>query len=89
MNDRGVRIGAVADSRHGLTFLIVEEKYGKSSASKAKDEEDDSENSSSTSEEEDDEGQLATEALDAEMSAVLKAIRSKDPRIKNKDFKFK
>ncbi|KAI9679748.1 MAG: KRRI-Interacting protein 1 [Caeruleum heppii] len=36
---------------------------------------------SSTSEEEDDEGVLATEALDAEISATLQAIRSKDPRV--------
>ncbi|KAI9816484.1 MAG: KRRI-Interacting protein 1 [Pycnora praestabilis] len=37
--------------------------------------------SSSTSEDEDDEGFLATEALDAEISATLQAIRSKDPRV--------
>lgn len=40
-----------------------------------------SEASSSESEDEDDVGELATEVLDSEISATLKAIRSKDPRV--------
>jgi len=57
----------------------VEEKYGKvkpRNDSAASDEDD-----SSESESEDDEGLLATEDLDAEISATLQAIRSKDPRV--------
>ncbi len=41
----------------------------------------DEDSSSSDDEDEDDEGFLATEALDAEISATLQAIRSKDPRV--------
>ena len=71
--------------------LTVEEVYGKSSSStnprsrRALDSEGDiSSNvgdSSSTSEDEDDEAVLATEQLDAEISATLQAIKSKDPRV--------
>lgn len=50
---------------------------------------DDSEDeSSSESDEEDEEGILATEALDAEIMATINAIKSKDPRIYQKDAKF-
>lgn len=66
----------------------MEEKYGKLSApSKRKRGADEgaeasgSEGSISESEDEDDEGFLATEALDAEISATLQAIRAKDPRL--------
>ena len=57
----------------------MEEKYGKveSQNDSAASGEDDS----SESESEDDEGLLATENLDAEISATLQAIRSKDPRV--------
>ena len=54
----------------------MEEKYGKvkpRNDSAASDEDD-----SSESESEDDEGLLATEDLDAEISATLQAIRSKE-----------
>lgn len=63
----------------------MEAKYGKSSSlgnRQVKDSED------SDSEEEDDDAELATVALDAEISATLNAIRSKDPRVYDKDASF-
>lgn len=62
----------------------MEEKYGKGKSTKdaGSDEE------SSSSEDEDDDAMLATEALDAEISATLNAIRSKDPRVYNTDVTF-
>lgn len=42
----------------------------------------------SDSEEEDDEGELATKDLDNEIATVLNAIRSKDPRVYDKDNQF-
>ncbi|PLB46766.1 Krr1-domain-containing protein [Aspergillus steynii IBT 23096] len=42
----------------------------------------------SSSEEEDEDGELATTALDEEIMATLKAIRSKDPRVYDKDVQF-
>ncbi|KAH8422688.1 KRI1 family protein [Aspergillus melleus] len=42
----------------------------------------------SSSEEEDEDGELATAALDQEIMATLKAIRSKDPRVYDKDVQF-
>jgi len=66
---------------------IVEEKLGKNSL-KRKRQSDDAEDStgstttsSSESEDEDDTGELATEALDSEINAILNAIRSRDPRV--------
>ncbi|CAI6327947.1 unnamed protein product [Periconia digitata] len=56
----------------------LEEKYGK---------EDDSEDSEDGVEE-DDAGELVTEALDADISATLQALRSKDPRIYDSEVKF-
>ncbi|KAL9114318.1 MAG: hypothetical protein Q9227_001740 [Pyrenula ochraceoflavens] len=44
--------------------------------------------STSTSEDEDDAGELATEALDSEIHATLNAIRSKDPRVYDKNTTF-
>lgn len=44
--------------------------------------------SSSDDEDEDDEGFLATEALDAEISATLQAIRAKDPRVYDEKVTF-
>ncbi|ERF73959.1 hypothetical protein EPUS_05382 [Endocarpon pusillum Z07020] len=46
------------------------------------------EDSTSDSEEEDDAGELATEALDSEILATLSAIRSKDPRVYDKNTTF-
>lgn len=48
----------------------------------------DEDSSSSDDEDEDDEGFLATEALDAEISATLQAIRSKDPRVYDEKVTF-
>jgi protein KRI1 len=48
----------------------------------------DEDSESSNEEDEDDEGFLATEALDAEISATLQAIRSKDPRVYNEKITF-
>ena len=58
--------------------LLVEEKHGRAFAN-GKTGDDDSE--SSDDETEDEEGFLATEDLDAEISATLQAIKNKDPRI--------
>ncbi|KAI9721894.1 MAG: KRRI-Interacting protein 1 [Chrysothrix sp. TS-e1954] len=44
--------------------------------------------SETSSESDDDEGALATEALDVEIADTLRAIRSKDPRVYDKDSKF-
>lgn len=64
---------------------------GKRKKSDDDDEEDDESGDSeesSSSEEEDEEGELATEALDSEIMATLNAIKSKDPRIYQKDVTF-
>lgn len=68
---------------------------GKTSASKTRkpataegESEEEDEEDSSDEEEEDEDGELATEALDSEIMATLNAIRSKDPRVYNKDVKF-
>jgi protein KRI1 len=69
----------------------VEEKYQKEKAKPVKgqygDKYDDDEDSSSD-EDEDDEGFLATEDLDAEISATLQAIRNKDPRVYDEKVTF-
>jgi protein KRI1 len=64
----------------------VEEKYGKGKNGEIVD--DESETDSEDDVSEDDMGELATEALDAEISATLNAIRSKDPRVYNPEVKF-
>jgi protein KRI1 len=64
----------------------VEEKYGKGKGTA-----DDDEDSTTDSEDdvsEDDIGELVTEDLDAEISATLQAIRSKDPRVYDSNVKF-
>ncbi|KAJ6187579.1 hypothetical protein N7519_002487 [Penicillium mononematosum] len=63
----------------------LEAKYGKSSSLGNRPGED---SEDSDSEEEDDDAELATLALDAEISATLNAIRSKDPRVYDKDASF-
>jgi protein KRI1 len=68
----------------------VEEKYQKEpkhSNGQYGDKYDDDEDSSSD-EDEDDEGFLATEALDAQISATLQAIRNKDPRVYDEKVTF-
>ncbi|KAJ2978809.1 hypothetical protein NUW58_g7377 [Xylaria curta] len=61
----------------------LEEKYKSKQAngSSSKNAEDDEEDESSSDETEDDDGFLATEELDAQISATLQAIRNKDPRL--------
>jgi protein KRI1 len=63
----------------------VEEKYGKDFDINGDEEPVDS---SSEDETEDEDGELANEDVDAEISATLAAIRSKDPRIYQKDTNF-
>ncbi|KAK5201275.1 Kinetochore protein Spc24 [Cryomyces antarcticus] len=63
----------------------LEEKYGKSGQG---DESGSGPGSSSDSESEDDEGLLATTDLDAEISATLNAIKSRDPRVYDKNSRF-
>ncbi|KAF2231313.1 Krr1-domain-containing protein [Viridothelium virens] len=65
----------------------LEEKYGKSNGINGE-EPSESDESSSEDESEDDEGLLATQDVDAEIMDTLHAIRSRDPRIydKNKTF---
>ncbi|TDZ71891.1 Protein kri1 [Colletotrichum trifolii] len=60
----------------------LEEKFKK----EGRDADDDTE--SSSDEEEDEEGFLATEDLDAQISATLSAIKNKDPRMLDKNFSF-
>ncbi|KAH8815718.1 KRI1-like family C-terminal-domain-containing protein [Xylogone sp. PMI_703] len=62
----------------------LEEKYSKKTKQRPgddDDDEDDDDEDSSSDETEDDDGFLATEDLDAEISATLQAIRNKDPRV--------
>ncbi|PWY72387.1 ribosome biogenesis protein Kri1 [Aspergillus heteromorphus CBS 117.55] len=67
----------------------LESKFGKSSLGKRHDRDDESGDSDdSTSEEEDEDGELATTAMDAEIMATLKAIRSKDPRVYDNNATF-
>lgn len=67
-----------------LPSSIVEEKL-KNTGNNYNDED---EESSSDDETEDEDGFLATEDLDVQISATLQAIRSKDPRVYDKDIAF-
>ncbi|KAK1595372.1 KRI1-like family-domain-containing protein [Colletotrichum navitas] len=63
----------------------LEEKFKKT----GKGNDDDSDADSSSSDEtEDEDGFLATEDLDAQISATLSAIKNKDPRVLDKNFSF-
>lgn len=73
----------------------MEEKHGKGSATfkkketgKDEDEDEASDSEESSSEDEDDHGLLATPAVDSEIMATLNAIRSKDPRVYDKEATF-
>ncbi|KAE8391353.1 KRRI-Interacting protein 1 [Aspergillus alliaceus] len=66
----------------------LESKLGKGSAFGKRGDDESGDSDDSTSEEEDDDGELATEALDAEIMATIKAIRSKDPRLYDKEVNF-
>lgn len=67
----------------------LEEKYGKSNGNKrTRPDEDEDDEESSTDEEEDDDADLVTADLDDEWMDTLRAIKSKDPRVYNKDIKF-
>ncbi|KAI0110477.1 KRI1-like family C-terminal-domain-containing protein [Nemania sp. FL0031] len=61
----------------------LEEKYGskQTNGGNSKSREDESDDESSSDETEDDDGFLATEELDAQISATLQAIKNKDPRV--------
>ncbi|KAM0349403.1 hypothetical protein ACHAPU_003812 [Fusarium lateritium] len=62
----------------------LEEKFKKTGKQPDNDEDDDS----SSDEEEDEDGFLATEDLDAQISATLQAIRNKDPKVYDKEVTF-
>ena len=68
----------------------LEEKYGSSTKGKAIADGDSDEDSSESSEDEteDEDAHLVTDQLDAEISATLQALRSKDPRIYDKTSVF-
>lgn len=69
----------------------LEAKYGHTNVTLSKGEDgqvDSDSESSSEDESEDEEGEFATEALDAEIAATLKAIREKDPRVFDQTVKF-
>ncbi|KNG83210.1 ribosome biogenesis protein Kri1 [Aspergillus nomiae NRRL 13137] len=66
----------------------LESKLGKGSAFGKRGDDESGDSDESTSEEEDDDGELATEALDAEIMATLKAIRTKDPRVYDQSATF-
>ena len=61
----------------------MEEKYksNRPNGTNPKSREDDEDDESSSDETEDDDGFLATEELDAQISATLQAIKNKDPRV--------
>ncbi|KXH27543.1 KRI1-like family protein [Colletotrichum simmondsii] len=66
----------------------LEEKFKKPGKGKQADDDDSDGDSSSSDETEDEDGFLATEDLDAQISATLSAIKNKDPRVLDKNFSF-
>ncbi|KAI5459930.1 KRI1-like family C-terminal-domain-containing protein [Mariannaea sp. PMI_226] len=67
----------------------LEEKFKKTGkAPPAGNDEEDDDDASSSDESEDEDGFLATEDLDAQISATLQAIRNKDPKVYDKDVTF-
>ena len=64
--------------------MVVEEKYGNVSKTSANE----TDTETSDWESEDDDGVLITKDLDAEILAAVDAIRSKDPRVYDKNAKF-
>ncbi|KAJ5746432.1 hypothetical protein N7520_011614 [Penicillium odoratum] len=67
----------------------LEEKFGKNGLSNRRGYyEEPEDDDSSTDEDEDDIGELATEALDAEIMDTLNAIRNKDPRVYDSNVTF-
>ncbi|UNI21447.1 Kinetochore protein Spc24 [Purpureocillium takamizusanense] len=71
------------EERHRL-----EEKYKKDGRGLPQDDDGSDDESSSSNETEDEDGFLATEDLDAQISATLNAIRNKDPRVYDKNVTF-
>ncbi|GJN66632.1 ribosome biogenesis protein Kri1 [Purpureocillium lilacinum] len=71
------------EERHRL-----EEKYKKDGRGGNQDDDGSDDESSSSNETEDEDGFLATEDLDAQISATLNAIRNKDPRVYDKNITF-
>ncbi|KAK1675685.1 KRI1-like family-domain-containing protein [Colletotrichum godetiae] len=65
----------------------LEEKFKKPGNGKQADDDSDGD-SSSSDETEDEDGFLATEDLDAQISATLNAIKNKDPRVLDSNFSF-
>ncbi|KAF4471658.1 hypothetical protein FALBO_1437 [Fusarium albosuccineum] len=65
----------------------LEEKF-KKTGKKPSGDGDDGDDSSSSDETEDEDGFLATEDLDAQISATLQAIRNKDPKVYDKEVTF-
>ncbi|KAF4974924.1 hypothetical protein FZEAL_8254 [Fusarium zealandicum] len=64
----------------------LEEKFKKTGKKPTGDDDDDDD--SSSDEDEDEDGFLATEDLDAQISATLQAIRNKDPKVYDKEVTF-
>ena len=66
----------------------MEEKLGGSLKRKRPGHEANEHSSDESTSESEDEGELATAALDSEILATIKAIRSKDPRVYDENAKF-
>ncbi|KAK2593780.1 Kinetochore protein Spc24 [Conoideocrella luteorostrata] len=75
------------EERHKLEEKLKANGKGRQGPS-GEDEDENEDGSSSSNETEDEDGFLATEDLDAKISATLQAIRNKDPRLYDKNYKF-